>query len=88
MASVSGCGMMRGTPVPRFELLMKAHDQVARPPADHAITEYRFDAGAIREICGPLPYTTEEGVALTVAWLNGLSPLICRSRRSAEIGLR
>lgn len=30
---------------------------------------YRFDLAATEAACGPLPYTTSEGVAETVAWL-------------------
>jgi GlcNAc-P-P-Und epimerase len=34
------------------------------------LTEYCFDTAAIRAICGPLPYTVEQGVTETVAWFN------------------
>jgi nucleoside-diphosphate-sugar epimerase len=43
------------------------------------VTEYQFDTSDIREVCGPLPYSTEQGVAETVAWFSALS----RQRESA-----
>lgn len=36
------------------------------------LTEYCFDTTDVQAICGPLPYTIEEGVAATAAWFNGL----------------
>ena len=38
------------------------------------LTEYRFDLTETRRICGDLPYTMEEGVRKTVAWVRSLSP--------------
>jgi len=35
----------------------------------NVLTEYVYDLTLTRELCGPLPYTTEEGVVATVAWL-------------------
>jgi nucleoside-diphosphate-sugar epimerase len=39
---------------------------------NNVLTQYRFDTKATEAICGPLPYTIEEGVAETAAWLRGL----------------
>jgi GlcNAc-P-P-Und epimerase len=36
---------------------------------NNVLTQYRFDTEATKSICGPLPYTMEQGVAETVAWL-------------------
>jgi nucleoside-diphosphate-sugar epimerase len=35
---------------------------------NNVLTQYRFDTKATEAICGPLPYTMEQGVAETVAW--------------------
>jgi len=35
------------------------------------LTQYRFDVEATREVCGPLPYTMEQGVAETARWFLG-----------------
>jgi nucleoside-diphosphate-sugar epimerase len=32
------------------------------------LTEYVFDLSATRDVCGPLPYTFEEGVKATASW--------------------
>jgi hypothetical protein len=37
------------------------------------LTQYRFDLNETRAICGPLPFTTTQGVERTVAWFNGLA---------------
>jgi GlcNAc-P-P-Und epimerase len=34
------------------------------------LTQYRFDLSETEVICGPLPYTEEDGVELTAAWFN------------------
>jgi nucleoside-diphosphate-sugar epimerase len=36
-------------------------------------TQYQFDLEATREVCGPLPYTVEQGVEATAAWFKELS---------------
>lgn len=36
------------------------------------LTEYRFDPAPTEAVCGPLPYTTAQGVSETVAWLRNL----------------
>jgi nucleoside-diphosphate-sugar epimerase len=35
----------------------------------NVLTEYVYDLTPARELCGPLPFTTEDGVAATVQWL-------------------
>ncbi len=40
---------------------------------NNVLTQYRFDTKATEAICGPLPYTMEQGVAETAAWLRGLT---------------
>ncbi len=45
---------------------------------NNVLTEYRFDTDALREICGPLPFTMAQGVEETVRWLRSVS------RRHAE----
>lgn len=37
------------------------------------LTEYQVETADIQAVCGPLPYTTGQGVAETVAWFNSLS---------------
>jgi nucleoside-diphosphate-sugar epimerase len=39
---------------------------------NNVLTQYRFDTTALEAICGPLPYTIEQGVAETAAWLRQL----------------
>ena len=39
---------------------------------NNVLTQYRFDTRATEAICGPLPYTMEQGVAETAAWLRGI----------------
>jgi len=41
---------------------------------NNVLTQYRFDTKAVEAICGPLPYTMEQGVATTAAWLRGVTP--------------
>lgn len=36
------------------------------------LTQYRFDLSDTQAICGPLPFTTEQGVERTAAWYNSL----------------
>ena len=40
---------------------------------NNVLTQYRFDTAATEAVCGPLPYTMEQGVAETAAWLSGLA---------------
>jgi nucleoside-diphosphate-sugar epimerase len=40
---------------------------------NNVLTQYRFDTKATEAICGPLPYTMEQGVAETAAWLRGIA---------------
>ncbi len=35
---------------------------------NNILTEYRFNLAKTEELCGPLPYTMEEGVKLTASW--------------------
>jgi len=39
----------------------------------NVLTEYVFDLESTASICGPLPYSMEEGVARTVAWMRPTS---------------
>jgi GlcNAc-P-P-Und epimerase len=38
----------------------------------NVLTEYQFDLDETRALCGPLPFTLEQGVERTVAWFNAL----------------
>ena len=40
---------------------------------NNVLTQYRFDTKATEAVCGPLPYTMEQGVAETAAWLRELT---------------
>lgn len=42
---------------------------------NNVLTQYRFDLKLTEAVCGPLPYSMEEGVAATVAWLRESAPL-------------
>ena len=37
---------------------------------NNLLTEYRFDLDPTRELCGELPYTMEQGIRETVAWVH------------------
>jgi len=39
---------------------------------NNILTQYQFDLKATADICGPLPYNIEKGVAETVQWMNSL----------------
>ena len=70
--------------VPRWmaRLLARAGDLInavgfARFPFNsfrlrNILTQYRFDLGETRAICGPPPFTMQEGVAQTAAWFTSL----------------
>ena len=36
------------------------------------LTEYQFDMSELRSVCGPLPFSFEDGVARTAGWFRGL----------------
>ena len=40
---------------------------------NNVLTQYQFDLEPTEAICGPLPYTMEQGVAETAAWLRTIS---------------
>jgi nucleoside-diphosphate-sugar epimerase len=40
---------------------------------NNVLTQYRFDLRPTEAVCGRLPYTMEQGVAATVAWLREIS---------------
>ena len=40
---------------------------------NNVLTQYRFDTAATEAVCGPLPYTMEQGVAETAAWLRRIT---------------
>jgi nucleoside-diphosphate-sugar epimerase len=40
---------------------------------NNVLTQYRFDTAAIESVCGRLPYTIEQGVAETAAWLRRIA---------------
>jgi nucleoside-diphosphate-sugar epimerase len=40
---------------------------------NNVLTQYRFDTKATEAVCGPLPYSMEQGVAETAAWLRELT---------------
>jgi nucleoside-diphosphate-sugar epimerase len=39
---------------------------------NNVLSQYRFDTAATEAVCGPLPYTIEQGVSKTAAWLRGV----------------
>jgi nucleoside-diphosphate-sugar epimerase len=40
---------------------------------NNVLTQYRFDTAATQAVCGQLPYTMEQGVAETAAWLRRIT---------------
>jgi hypothetical protein len=36
------------------------------------LTQYRFNLDETRAVCGPLPFTMQQGVEQTVSWFNNL----------------
>ncbi len=41
---------------------------------NNVLTEYRYDMRATKALCGPLPYSMEDGVSATIAWYkNGIT---------------
>jgi nucleoside-diphosphate-sugar epimerase len=40
---------------------------------NNVLTQYRFDTAATEAVCGRLPYTMEQGVAETAAWLRRIA---------------
>jgi len=40
---------------------------------NNVLTQYQFDLGSTEAVCGPLPYTMEQGVAETAAWIQAIS---------------
>jgi GlcNAc-P-P-Und epimerase len=40
---------------------------------NNVLTQYRVNTTATEAICGPLPYTMEQGVAETAAWVRGIT---------------
>lgn len=40
---------------------------------NNVLTQYRFDTAATQTVCGQLPYTMEQGVAETAAWLRRIT---------------
>jgi uncharacterized protein YbjT (DUF2867 family) len=38
----------------------------------NVLTEYQFDLSATAAICGPLPYSTDDGIRETTAWLRSI----------------
>jgi nucleoside-diphosphate-sugar epimerase len=38
----------------------------------NVLTEYQFDLSATAAVCGPLPYSTEDGISETTAWLRNI----------------
>jgi hypothetical protein len=41
---------------------------------NNVLTQYQFDLTPTEAVCGPLPIDTDQGVAATAAWLQGLPP--------------
>ena len=39
---------------------------------NNVLTEYRFDLSATQAVCGPLPFTMQQGIEQTVSWFEGL----------------
>ena len=54
---------------------------------NNVLTQYRFDTKATEAVCGPLPYSMEQGVAETAAWLRGLhGALTCSGPGASGFG--
>ncbi|HEV8537169.1 MAG TPA: NAD(P)-dependent oxidoreductase [Candidatus Limnocylindria bacterium] len=49
----------------------------------NVLTEYEFDLAATAELCGPLPYSMDEGVTATVSWLRDAGILPARAATRA-----
>jgi hypothetical protein len=54
----------------------------------NVLTEYFYDLSETARVCGPLPYTMDEGVELTVEWLRqiGVTPRLDRQGGRAVAG--
>jgi hypothetical protein len=39
---------------------------------NNLVTEMVFDTGVLKDLCGALPYSLEEGVKATVAWMRAV----------------
>jgi hypothetical protein len=48
------------------------------------LTQYQFDLTAAKAVCGPLPYTIEQGVKETAAWFNRSGRLKLNSLHNSE----
>ena len=48
------------------------------------LAQYRFDMRETEAICGPLPYTIEDGVRITAEWINGHSRDIALGQTERE----
>lgn len=70
---------IRTTPMPLLRLAATAgdaarvlgwrHPPLTRFRLDNLITEMVYDTDQLKEIAGPLPFSMEEGIAITVDWL-------------------
>ena len=51
---------------------------------NNMLAQYRFDMRETEAICGPLPYTIEDGVRITAEWINGHSRDIALGQTERE----
>jgi nucleoside-diphosphate-sugar epimerase len=80
-----GADPIRSAPMPLLKLAATAGDAAKRlgwqdPPLtnfrlDNMITEMVYDTSELESIAGPLPFSVEEGVALSVEWLRNYGHL-------------
>jgi GlcNAc-P-P-Und epimerase len=85
-----GANPIRSAPMPLLKLAATAGDVAKRlgwqnPPLtnfrlDNMITEMVYDTRELESIAGPLPFSIEEGVALTVEWLRNYEHLEAKTK--------
>lgn len=93
-----GARPIRTVPVPVARAVARVGDLVSLAVRDfpfttfrlnNMLTEYFHDLSETARVCGPLPYTMDQGVDLTVAWLRQIRvvpPQGYRSRPTAAEG--
>lgn len=84
-----GARPIRTVPVPIARVIARLGDVVSLAVRDfpfttfrlnNMLTEYFHDLSETARVCGPLPYTMDQGVALTVAWLRQIGVVPPQSR--------
>jgi nucleoside-diphosphate-sugar epimerase len=88
-----GARPIRTVPVPLARVIARFGDIVSLAVRDfpfttfrlnNMLTEYFHDLSETARVCGPLPYTMDEGVDLTVAWLRQIGVVPHQGRRSRQ----